>query len=59
MDEMGKTGVDLQQTTSEQEEGMEEEKKGDRHPPHSPHTMKSPPTFQPWLRVWHWRCIEP
>ena len=41
MEDMGKTGVDLQQTTSEQEEGMEEEKKGDRHPPHSPHAMKS------------------
>jgi len=29
------------------EEGTDEEKEGDRHPPH----VRSPPTFQLWLRL--------
>jgi len=41
MEEMCKTG--LQQIMSQEEEGIEEEKEGIE--------MRSPPTFQPWLRL--------
>jgi len=44
---MAETG--LQGITSEEEEGIQEEKEGDRHPAH----MRSPPTFQPRLRLCH------
>jgi len=44
---MGETG--LQGITSEEEEGIEEEKEGDRHTAH----MRSPPTFQSRLRLCH------
>ena len=36
--------------------GTEEEKKGDQHPSHA----RSPPTFQPWLRIcsYYGRCSD-